>query len=396
MTGGGARALRPPGGRWVVVVEAWAGGSHAAWLEGWRRHSRHRITAVTHEGRAWRWRMRGAALTLAERFGDLVCRGGRPDLVVVTDMVDVAAFVGFARHWLAGLPVVVMLHENQLTRWSGRPGPEPEFAWITWRSLAVADEIWVNSAHQRDEILAALPAWLEGVADHDHTHRVPGVAERMRVLHLGVELGDVPRRRSPVGDPPLVLVNQRWDADKDPAAALRAVARCVERGHEVRVAVTGESAGSHRHEVERALDRLGSRVVVRGRLDRRCYVEVLGRADVVVSAARHEYFGIAVVEAVAAGAVPVLPAGLAHDEIVPRRHHRHVLYPPGGLTARLAATLDDLPAVRRALEGLADEMRAFDWPCRVGAHDDLVEAAVARAGGPVGGPTTDTGDGGGG
>ncbi|RMH75631.1 MAG: DUF3524 domain-containing protein [Actinomyces sp.] len=369
----------------VVVVEAWAGGSHRAWLEGWRRHSRHRITPLTLPGRAWRWRMRGGAVTLAEALADHVARHGRPDLVVATDMVDVAALAGLARRALGPTPVVTLLHENQLTYpVAGRADPEPEFAWVTWRNLVAADRVWVNSAHQRHELLAALPAFLAAVPDHDHLGMLAGVAERLEVLHLGVELADVPeaaRRRSADGGRPLVLVNQRWDADKDPAAALRAVARCVERGLDVEVAVTGETDSAHRAAVTEALARLGDRVVVRGHLDRGDYVEVLGRADVVVSAARHEYFGIAVVEAVAAGAVPVLPAGLAHDEIIPARHHGWVLYGPGELTARLAATLADLARVRTALADLAGEVRRrFGWPTRVVDHDARVDAVVEAVG----------------
>ena len=46
------------------------------------------------------------------------------------------------------------------------------------------------------------------------------------------------------------------------------------------------------------------------------YESALGEADVVVSTANHEFFGISIVEAVAAGAWPVLPRRLAYPEIV--------------------------------------------------------------------------------
>jgi glycosyltransferase involved in cell wall biosynthesis len=46
------------------------------------------------------------------------------------------------------------------------------------------------------------------------------------------------------------------------------------------------------------------------------YEAALREADVIVSTAEHEFFGISVVEAIAAGAYPVLPRRLAYPEIV--------------------------------------------------------------------------------
>ncbi|MCH7526316.1 MAG: glycosyltransferase, partial [Planctomycetes bacterium] len=46
------------------------------------------------------------------------------------------------------------------------------------------------------------------------------------------------------------------------------------------------------------------------------YEAALREADVIVSTANHEFFGISVVEAIAAGAYPLLPRRLAYPEIL--------------------------------------------------------------------------------
>ena len=81
----------------VVLVEPYYGGSHRAWADGWRAHSRHEIHLVTHDAAYWRWRLRGSALTLAEEVAAVIDRHGPPEVLVASDMVHLAALLGFLR-----------------------------------------------------------------------------------------------------------------------------------------------------------------------------------------------------------------------------------------------------------------------------------------------------------
>lgn len=379
-------------GRRVLLVEPWLAGSHEAWARGWQAASRHEIQLLAHEGRAWRWRMRGASVTLAADAERWVAEHGRPDLVVGTDMLDLAAFLGAARRSLGSVPAALYLHENQLT-YPRRPGEalDQGLAWTTWRSLVVADAVWCNSAFHRDDLLGALPALLAGVADHGHGDRFAEVAGRCSVLPVGVDLAAA---ATPTGaarpappDGPLVLSNQRWHHDKDLGAVLRALVRLADRGVAFRVAVVGDDRGGEREALMPLVERLGDRVVAVGMLPRSEYLALLHRADIVVSAARNEFFGIAVVEAIAAGAVPVLPDRLAYPEVVPARFHEHVLYADGQLTAALGGTIESLGATRAAVDGLADSMHRFDWTEVAPGYDAAVDRLAHPPRPPVGSPS---------
>ena len=59
------------------------------------------------------------------------------------------------------------------------------------------------------------------------------------------------------------------------------------------------------------------RIEYAGRLPRADYVKTLRRADWVLSTARHEFYGIAVAEALLAGCLPWLPDRLSYPELVP-------------------------------------------------------------------------------
>src|SRR3954454_21408864 len=101
----------------ILYIDPFHGGSHAAVAEGYSRHSQHDITLLTLSiAGGWRWRMRGAAVTLARRLREQV-RGRHVefDIIMATDMFDLASFLGLTRDQTAGVPVALYLHENQLT-----------------------------------------------------------------------------------------------------------------------------------------------------------------------------------------------------------------------------------------------------------------------------------------
>ena len=198
----------------------------------------------------------------------------------------------------------------------------------------------------------------------------------------GASRGRVGGRAGPdsADELPLVLWNQRWDHDKNPAAVFRALVRLAAEGLGFEVAIAGENVRVDPREMVEARSALGDRVVQFGHLPRSDYVALLGRADVVVSAASQEYFGISVVEAVAAGAVPVLPDRLSYPEVVPTAWHGSSLYPDGGLTTRLREVLTGLPEWRARCEGLSAAMRRFDWREVADIYDDGLEALAARYG----------------
>ncbi len=368
----------------IALVEPFLGGSHRAWAEGWQAASHHTIDIVGHAAHAWRWRMRGSAVTLAAEVGALVVDQGAPDVLVATDMVDLAALLGLTRRSLAPVPAVLYLHENQLTY--PRQIDEPldhGLVWSLWRSMLAADEIWFNSSFHRDELFAALPDFLASVPDHDHLHLLDGVAARSSVRPVGIDattLFDAGRRHESAGHP-LILSNQRWHHDKDVGAVLRALLRAAEDGFDFRVAVVGDDAAGQAEVLDPMIDRLGDRVVARGLQARARYEELLHSSDVVVSAATNEFFGIAVAEAVACGAWPVVPDALAYREVIPDRFHDDCLYERGRLGTALRSVIERVGRADRAIEGLAQTMTRFDWSIVASSYDGAIDEIVAGGSG---------------
>lgn len=363
----------------VLVVEPYYSGSHRSWADGLIAHTSHEARLVTHAGGFWKWRMHGAAVTLAASVRAAASEMGAPDVLLVSDMVNVAALVGLARDALGTAAIVVYMHENQLTYPlpEGAP-PDDGYAMANWTSLCAADVVAFNSEFHRHELLTALPAFLRKFPDHRHGSLVDEVTRKSTVVPVGIDPALFDRARAgDDGGPPIVLWNHRWEYDKDPGAFFRTLAELADDGVRFRLAVAGESFQTVPEEFVAAQERFGDRIVHFGTASRREYEELLRRADVVVSTAHHDFFGLAVAEAVAAGALPVLPRRVAYPELLPAGVAARWLYPDGQPpTHVLRAALVDGHARRADALRAREHMRRLSWPNLIGRYDELLAAAA--------------------
>jgi len=365
----------------VFLVEPWFGGSHQAWAEGLAATSGHEVHVLGLRDAFWRWRLRGGAVTLAEQAAVLAVEHGPPDVILASSMLDLPAFLGHARRIVGDAAVCVYLHETQPARSSLTGEPlDDDAAYRNWTSMAVADHTFVNSAFHRDRLFDALPDLLDGAPDFRHSHLVERVRARTTILPVGVDVaGLVEAERADAEDgPPLVLWNHRWDHDKAPEVFFRALRRLDHDGVAFRLALAGANVRSDPREFAAAEERFGDQLVHVGHLGRAEYLRLLVRSSVVASTAVHEFFGIAMVEAMAAGLVPILPRSLSYPELVPAAFHEQVLYDSyGDLVRRLRTVLVDLDGARAATTGLREAMYRFDWSQLAPQYDSALRAVAA-------------------
>ena len=81
----------------IVLVEPFFSGSHKSWAEGYQHHSQHNISIISLKGIYWKWRMHGGAITLAKMFNKHIEEEGLPDLIIVTDMLNLPVVESVAK-----------------------------------------------------------------------------------------------------------------------------------------------------------------------------------------------------------------------------------------------------------------------------------------------------------
>lgn len=370
----------------VLALEPYYGGSHRAFLDGWVQHSRHTWSVLALRPRKWKWRMRHGAVTLAEQVRAALERGAGWAALFCSDMLNLAEFLGLAPSAVRGLPAVVYFHENQLT-YPFRCETERDFhfGFTNMTTALAAREVWFNSAFHRDDFLAALAAVLKRMPDYQPLEAVARIRARSRIEPPGIDAFP-PRGPRPPG-PLRILWAARWEHDKNPEDFFAALTELRAGGVPFRVSVIGEQFRDSPAVFETARMALAAEIDRWGyQATRADYVAALLDADVVVSTAVHEFFGISVVEALAAGCFPLLPQRLAYPELLASQAAGvtgDFFY--DGSCADLARRLRELAGraadgcVWRADAGLGRGLAArFAWPLRARELDDALEAARSR------------------
>lgn len=369
----------------ILLISPYHGGSHAAWAEGLARHSRNEVELSTLPARFWKWRMHGAAVTLSRALR----ADAPPDLLLVTDMLDVTTFLALTRSVTASTPVVLYAHENQLTyplpddTDSGpmrrqRGERDLHYAFINWASMLAVDRVVFNSAFHRDSFLEALPAFLSHFPEYNELGSVEELEDRSTVLPVGIDGAELEAGRPDDASPssPLVLWNQRWEYDKNPEAFFAAILEAVDAGADFRVALCGESFGREPPAFAAARRRLGDRLVHVGFASRDRYIRLLWEATLTVSTAHHEFFGVGVLEAIRCRTFPLLPDRLSYPELLPETAHARCLYRDHeDLVERLVGALERPSSVAELVDReLAPAAAAFDWERVAPRYDDLLAA----------------------
>lgn len=383
-----------PAKKRVLLLEPYWAGSHRDWAEGWAGHSRWAHSVAALPGRFWKWRLQAAAITLARR---LAAPDQRPDLLVASSMLDLSVFLGLSRRWSAGLPVVYYAHETQLTYPQAAPDPswelsrqrralrdDREYGLINLRAMLAADAVWWNSRHHRDSFIAALPGFLKGFPDHRELGAPKRLVQRSRVMPVGLNLAGLDAARPPSRSPgPLrVLWSHRWEHDKGPDRLLRLMDGAADLGLPLRWVLLGQTFARDCPELTAIRLRHGERLDHLGFVpNRHAYARWLWESDIVLSTARHDFFGLAVAEAMACGCQPLLPAALAYPERLPPDLAAAGLYADESDCLHRLATmvrrLDPPPLSVAPDPGPRAAVEDLDWRRLALRYDDALDAILA-------------------
>jgi glycosyltransferase involved in cell wall biosynthesis len=302
----------------ILLLSGYDAASHQRWRNGLAEHlPEYDFTQLALPPRHFSWRIRGSSMSLAGLHRDTL--EADYGVLIATSMVDLSALRGMVPA-LTKLPTALYFHENQFAypkSATAHSSVEPQI--VTLYSALCADQLVFNTAFNRDSFFAGAEQLLRKLPDLVPPNIVSQLQARARVIPVLLDDACFNRRAKPAHTRPQLLWNHRWEYDKNPALLLRALQLLRDQykgALPFTLHLVGQSFRKTPAEfaaIEQLLRDAGG-LGLWGYLPSAEYRQLLQTSDIVLSSADHDFQGLSVLEAVAAGATPVVPARQAYPE----------------------------------------------------------------------------------
>jgi glycosyltransferase involved in cell wall biosynthesis len=304
----------------ILVLEPYFGGSHKAFLGDLDKHLPYSFHILSLPARKWKWRMRLAApyyaeLLRSEHKGLLA----KADLILCSTFVDVAALRSLLPADFRSIPILTYFHENQFA-YPVQVYDERDFHYplTNFTTAMASDRLAFNSLYNLDSFLEGCRSFFKKMPDMKISDYEEIIRKKSTILHPAMDFSQpdscLPDNRK--SEAPVIVWNHRWEHDKNPEFFFKALYRLQDRGEQFRLIVLGQAFARQPAIFAEAKTKLADKIDHFGyATDRAKYLRLLHCGDIVVSTALHEFYGIAVIEAVRCGCRPLLPNRLSYPEL---------------------------------------------------------------------------------
>lgn len=339
----------------LVIVEPFCGGSHGSftkWLQAYMGESM-KVTLLSLRDSKWQWRLRAASMWAAQSIPKET--PVQDTTLFVSSMLNLSELLALRPDLLPCWKVLYM-HENQLAypmqdhssnsnKDNNERGNDAKkqvdfsLCWAQVTSCLAADVIAWNSIYNFESFLYELPLLVRMIPDKAQRPNITPILDILRaksvVLYLpllapplemfltanSTEVGNsAPIENSNSSTDRLCIAwNHRWEYDKCPEVFFDVLKRLDDAGCDFEVVLLGESS----HDVMPVFAQAHEWLRAKGKVrhwgyapSKEDYWRLLYRSDVVVSTAIHEFFGLAMLEGVAAGCYPLAPLDLSYAELL--------------------------------------------------------------------------------
>jgi len=360
----------------ILLLSAYDTPSHVYWREGLVEHfPEYEWQTLVLPPRYFSWRIRGNSLSWA--FGkerEILYR--KYDVIIATSMVDLSALRGFLPH-LADIPTIVYCHENQFVYPQNDYQHSPVEQQLTSIYTALcADKVVFNSTFNRKSFHDGAGKLLKMMPDFVPAD-IPGIIDKKSVV-IPVPLHDDCQMESANNKHFTAIWNHRWEYDKGPDRLLLAIQAILAKKIPIKFNIVGQKFRSEPEEFEQIHVLLTKADALSnwGHQSRKNYLNCLRNSHVALSTAVQDFQGLAVMEAVAAGCVPLVPDRLAYQDYYPVTYRYESNIPDMQIEAdALATRLEDYyKKWKESRLQLPKEVNLPYWSSQKAIYKKLIES----------------------
>ncbi len=309
----------------ILAVEPFYGGSHGSFVDGLIRHSSHKIELLHSAAYRWKWRYASSAFRFHQ---EIKSKLAGVNLFFCSNVFDLFSAMTLVPE-LRDIAKVVYFHENQAT-YPVQTGKKRDMHYVLQdlKTIFAADLALFNSSWNMKSLQDNSRMLLDRFPDKgiDLDSLLQGNTA-LKVQPLGIDLQSLLTYKKEIAPAvPTLLWNHRWEYDKNPALLYKGLCSLQKEKVAFKLIVCGEQKKKYPDVLDQIKREFEDEIVSWGELSRADYTKALQTADISLSTSDHEFFGISVCEAIAAGCVPLLPNRLSYPELLPGDLHAELLY----------------------------------------------------------------------
>ncbi len=357
----------------VLLLSAYDAASHQYWRKALvAQFPQYQFTVLALPARFFSWRIRGNSLTWAFKHRDMLAQDY--DLIIATSMTDLSALKGFVPE-LANTPSILYFHENQFAYpKSGKEFTSVEPQVLNLYGALAADRVVFNSQYNQKTFLKGCQQLLKKLPDQVPENLTELLQEKSCVLPVPI-LNTAYLNHSGQTGALEIVWNHRWEFDKGPELLYKALVKLKQQNIDFKLHLVGQRFRYSPEVFEQINREFSSNIGQWGFIEsKRQYQALLQSSDVVLSTALHDFQGLAILEGVAAGCIPLVPNRLAYPEYFSADY----CYQGGedesdNLVAKLSAL-----AQQKQAESLpkSPDINGLSWQAQRSAYQRLIEDLV--------------------
>lgn len=266
----------------------------------------------------WHWRARTSALYFSQTIPmdhDYVA-------LFTSSVLPLAELLG-VRPDLQKCKKIVYFHENQLVypRQEIKKERDCQYGLNQIMTCLAADEIIFNSKFNMTSFLDNINSFLNIQSDYKPRNIKEKILIKSEVLYFPIQFEYLPQREPNGEENSKKVLNlvwpHRWEHDKNPQLLTNVLQELNKRQADFKISILGQNSQVIPDCFVGLREELGNKLVHFGFLTKDEYFKTLLSADVVISTAGHEFYGVSMLEATFCGCVPIAPNKLVYPEIYP-------------------------------------------------------------------------------
>tara|TARA_B100000029_G_scaffold100739_1_gene90943 strand:+ start:2495 stop:3634 length:1140 start_codon:yes stop_codon:yes gene_type:complete len=316
----------------IVLIEPFYSGSHKSWAEQYKKYSFHNIEILKLNGIYWKWRMHGGAITLAKMFNKYLEKNKKPDLLIISDMLNLTVFYSFIK--LNNLPIITFFHENQLTYpWSTQDRDKEKnrdhhYGFINYTTALKSNLVMFNSNFHKTSFIIALRKFLKQFPDHRDMENVDSIYNKSIVSYLGLNLKIFDKYKiKKKNKVPIILWNHRWEYDKNPVDFFKCLNYIKNKNINFKLIILGEQFEQEMSIFSEAKIKFKKEIIHIGYCKKfEDYAKLLWISDIIPITTKQDFFGISIMEALYCNVIPILPNRLSYPELYDNKNNFNNFY----------------------------------------------------------------------